>query len=278
MRLSLAAAAVVLTAAAVPLVVAAPATATTCDPGSGVSVVVDFKSLGGGVQTVCDAAGGGTKASTLFTRNGFELSYAQRQPGYVCRVEGVPTSDPCVNTSPASAYWGLWWSDGKSGKWTYASLGAQSLTIPAGGSVGFAWDDVDGSVTPGAAPPKQAAASPTPTPTAKPTPTPTVKPSPSVRPTPTPTVTESSTPTPTPTRTSTPTPSETPTPTESTSPSASATPTPTASDTPATDVVEPASAAVDLDDDGLPTWVPIAVIAVLFAGAGLVVAQRRRRS
>ncbi len=39
----------------------------------------------------------------------------------------MPADDPCVNTPPADAYWGLWWSDGTTGKWTYSSLGAASL-------------------------------------------------------------------------------------------------------------------------------------------------------
>ena len=104
------AAAVLVTAAAGLSLPVAPATGATCGDAGGVSVVVDFKGLGGGAQSVCDPSGGGTQASTLFTRNGFDLTYAQRQPGYVCRVEAVPASDPCVNTSPASAYWGLWWS------------------------------------------------------------------------------------------------------------------------------------------------------------------------
>ena len=80
----------------------------------------------------------------------------------MCRVEAVPASDPCVNTSPANAYWGLWWSDGRTGTWSYSSLGVTSLKIPAGGSVAFAWDDVDGSVKPASRRPKVAATPPTP--------------------------------------------------------------------------------------------------------------------
>ena len=46
---------------------------------------------------------------------------------------------PCVSTPPANAYWGLYWSNGTSGSWSYSSLGVGSLTVPAGGSVAFAW-------------------------------------------------------------------------------------------------------------------------------------------
>ncbi|MEJ7834532.1 MAG: hypothetical protein WKF79_16585, partial [Nocardioides sp.] len=133
-------------------VLAAPADAAACPTETGVSVIVDFNGLGGGVQGTCESDGGGKSASTLFAQAGFPLTYAQRQPGFVCRVSGVPTSDPCVNTSPANAFWALWWSDGKSGRWTYSTLGASSLTIPDGGYVGFSFDDVDGQAPPSTTP------------------------------------------------------------------------------------------------------------------------------
>ncbi len=79
---------------------AGPAAAAECRGSSGVTVVVDFNSLGGGVQGACVNRGG--RASSLFTSAGFPLKYAQRQPGFVCRVSGVPTSDPCTNTAPAT--------------------------------------------------------------------------------------------------------------------------------------------------------------------------------
>ena len=275
-----------MTAVAGPLAlgVTMPARSATCADAGGVSVVVDFKGLGGGVQSVCDADGGGQKAAGLFTGNGFELTYAQRTPGFVCRVEAKPASDPCINTSPANAYWGLWWSDGKTGKWTYSTLGVASLTIPAGGSVALAWDGVDGSATPGVAPPKNAAGqtptpTPTPTPTQKPTPTPTPEPTrtpepspePTAEPTPTSPGSEPPTPTPTPTASATPTPtgaiSEAPT--ESASPDGTNT---VPSEGP--DDTEVAAAAAD--DSGLPPWVPIGVIVLLFGAAAAFVVRRRR--
>ena len=146
------------------LVAVAPAaTAATCS-GAGVSVVVDFKGLGGGQQTGCVTGKGGSSAATILGAAGVELTRARNQPGFVCRVQQVPASDPCVNASPSDAYWALWWSDGSSGSWSYASLGVDQLEIPEGGSVGFAWDDQSGQVEPGTAPPKAPAASPSPSP------------------------------------------------------------------------------------------------------------------
>ncbi len=132
------------------VVAAAPASAATCADAAGVSVVVDRASLGGGVSTGCDADGGGKPASVVSPAGGAGLTYASREPGFVCRVNAVPASDPCQQASPADAYWSLWWSDGTSGTWTYSSLGAAGLKVPAGGSIG--WRFSTGSQSPPASP------------------------------------------------------------------------------------------------------------------------------
>ncbi|UFN45864.1 hypothetical protein [Nocardioides okcheonensis] len=147
-------------AAALAVLVAGPglalgsapaATAATCTSAGGVSVVVDYRELGGGTVTACAADGGGRSAAAIFASVGVSITYATRQPGFVCRVNGAPTSDPCVNTSPANAYWGLWWADGSRASWTYSSYGVGSLTVPAGGSVGWSWqqDRTAGTSVPG---------------------------------------------------------------------------------------------------------------------------------
>jgi hypothetical protein len=154
-----------LVAAGLVLLSQAPAAAAGCTGSGGVTVVVDYHQLGGGVQQACDADGGGKAASTVFPDSGFPLTYVQRQPGFVCRVSGAPSSDPCVNTPPARAYWSLWWSDGTSGSWTYASTGVGSLTVPDGGYVAFSWQGQDGKAAPGVAPtPRTAPTSPPPPP------------------------------------------------------------------------------------------------------------------
>ena len=161
------------------------ADAATCTSAGGVSVVVDYRELGGAAVTECAPDGGGKSASAVFASVGVDISYATRQPGFVCRVNGVPASDPCVNASPANAYWGLWWSDGTSSSWTYSSSGVGGLVVPAGGSVGWAWQQdraTTGAVPPAVAPPVNAAtptaspttseptsSSPTPSPTSSPT-------------------------------------------------------------------------------------------------------------
>lgn len=186
-------AATVLVAGGTVLVAPATAGAATCADGNGVSVVVDYRELGGSTVTACAANGAGKSAAAIFAEVSVKLSYAARQPGFVCRVNDVPAADPCVNTSPADAFWGLWWSDGTR-PWTYSSSGVGSLTVPAGGSVGWAWqqDRAAGqTVPPAVAAPKAPEPSPTatssPTATATPTASPTSSPtsSPSSSPSPT---------------------------------------------------------------------------------------------
>lgn len=132
---------------------ATPASAAACADAGGITVVVEANSLGG-TDVACVSASAPTLASALFPNAGHPLTYAQQQPGFVCRVDAVPADAGCQQASPASAYWGLWWSDGTDGTWTYSSLGARSLRVPPGGSVAFAWDDRSGEVRPATSAPR----------------------------------------------------------------------------------------------------------------------------
>ncbi len=264
---------------------AAAAPAAPCSGASGVSVVVDFNGLGGGVHQVCVPGGGGDPASSLFPAAGFSLNYASRQPGFVCRVNGVPASDPCVNTSPANAFWGLWWSDGDASSWTYSSLGAGSLNVPDGGMVAFSWDDVNGTAPPSAAASHPDAQPPPPQPSQPPN-----EPAP-----------EGEQQAPGSGPSSGPGHSASPGARPSSSPSASEDvehgkggmdrtrhPKPDASDevsptAPETSPTQPGaseagSAAEPQDSDGLPGWVAPGLIGLLFVAAGVVLALRRRGS
>jgi hypothetical protein len=140
----------------------APAAAqatTPCRSSEGVTVVVDFGSLGGGVEQHCEEAGAGIDAARLFESNGFPLTYVQRHPAFVCRVSGVPADDPCVNTPPTDAYWGLWWADGESPEWRYSTTSAGSLAVSGGASVALAWNDRLPESPPGVPAPVHAAGS-----------------------------------------------------------------------------------------------------------------------
>ena len=130
----------------------APAHAAACSNDAGVTVVVDFKQLGGGLDQDCVPDEG--TAADLFEAAGHTLANVQNQ-AFVCRVDGLPDADQesCARTPPANKYWGLWWSDGTSGTWTYSSQGAYSLDVPDGGAVAFAWNNTSTSAKPGVAPP-----------------------------------------------------------------------------------------------------------------------------
>ncbi|PVG81399.1 hypothetical protein DDE18_18090 [Nocardioides gansuensis] len=284
-----------LLAAALVGVPAAPAYAATCGAAGGVSVVVDFRELGGGLQTACAPAGGGRSAAAVVESVGHTLTYVQRQPGFVCRISGVPAADPCVNTPPSNAYWGLYWSDGTDGRWSYSSLGATSLTVPDGGSVAFAWQGAQ-SGAPAVPPPVRAQPEPSKTNTPSPTKTPTKTPTKSATPSPSPSQTQSPT-APPPAETS---PSATATPTASASATRSPTPVPTRSRTPRrtapaseeptttaptatpTDdagdpATDPGATAAEPASGSVPTWLVLSLLALLVAVAATVAVRARRR-
>jgi len=159
-------AAAALVAAAGVVLPAAPSSAATCAGDTGVSVVVDFTKLGGGVATGCVADGGGDTAASLFEVD-HDLTRVQQYPGAVCKVDNTPADAACQNMPPTDAYWGLFWSDG-SGGWVYSSEGVDSLNVPDGGSVAFAWQDGGDRDYPGVAAP-QTADEPSPSPSPSPT-------------------------------------------------------------------------------------------------------------
>lgn len=284
-----AAVALVATAAGSGLAASPDAAAAVCSGASGVSVVVDFSGNpdGGGVTTSCAADGAGRSASRVFPSAGYPLTYAQREPGFVCRISGAPSSDPCQVASPTDAYWGLFWSDGRDGAWHYATAGVGGIKVPQGGSLAFVWQDGGARDTPPVAPPKHAAQ-------------PTQPPS-------TPAQSASSTPTASPTvptqsvaPTSPGTPLVSPSATDPAAPSPSSSseaPLPSVS-VPATAINEPAQgessqaaaapegdlpssaepASESAEDGALPPWVLAIVFGVLGVAAAAVLVVRRRSS
>lgn len=147
------AAATVLVAAAGVVGAPSPAVAAACTSDSGVTVVVDFHELGGGVDQDCVADQG--QADDLFRAAGHTLENVRGQ-AFVCRVDGLPSAEQeaCARTPPSDAYWGLWWSDGTDGTWTYSSQSTYALDVPDGGAVAFSWNGSAGQARPGVAPPR----------------------------------------------------------------------------------------------------------------------------
>ncbi|MGB7982564.1 MAG: hypothetical protein WCF36_17420 [Candidatus Nanopelagicales bacterium] len=227
-----------LAGAAIIVVPAGPAAAAECPGSSGVTVIVD---TGSSISTRC-ASGDPRSGLAALSSAGFSVTQVQTQPGFVCRIDGLPSKDPCRVTPPTSAYWSYWYAP-KGGSWSYSSRGAGAHD-PAPGSV-EGWRFGSGQqprVSPPATPKPPA---PKPTPTKKPTKKPTAKPSPTKKPP----ATATKKPAPKPNQKPAATPkastarSSTPSPAATTKPKAGSTATPTPARAPATATSSPSSAA-----------------------------------
>ena len=118
--------------AAAGLLVAAPsAQAAACtSTSSGVTVVVTFPNRSTSVRC---APGDPSSGAAALQGAGFSYEQVQTKPGFICRIDGAPASDPCVRVPPTSAYWSSWYAK-PGGGWTYSSVGAYGRD-PAPGSV-----------------------------------------------------------------------------------------------------------------------------------------------
>ncbi len=268
------------------VVTASPASAATCSGTSGVTVVVD---RGGSISTKC-ASGDPSSALKALKAAGFSVDYPQQFPGsVVCRINGYPSSDPCVRMPPGNAYWAFFHAK-RGGSWVYSSNGVASYNPAPGSVVGFRFGS---GQQPGIAPPaptKISAPAPTKT-TPKPAPKPPrTKPTPKPAP-PAPKATSGSssstnagkaTPTP-PAKGTAPsskaasgTPSASPT--ASASATASATGTPTASPSETASDIAAAPTSVDADDNSSgpgSLLAGAALVALVAGGAGFAAWKRR---
>ncbi|HET8602632.1 MAG TPA: hypothetical protein VFM09_01785 [Marmoricola sp.] len=124
-------------AATLSLTGAADASGSLCSAKGGVDVVVDYGSLGGGVAEGC-AVHGAPTGDKAFAAAGYPLQYVPDQPGFVCAVAGKPAR--CTMPGSGDPWWGLFSSDGKSGKWTMAPVAVTKLKVPTNGAVAMVWE------------------------------------------------------------------------------------------------------------------------------------------
>ncbi|WP_428962935.1 hypothetical protein [Micromonospora fluostatini] len=162
-------------AAASSVVAPGPATAAGsagyCPDANGVTVVVDFKELGGGTVVRC-APGDQATGLAALKNAGFQIAGTLRWgEGFICRIEGKPSTstEKCVDTPPASAYWSYWHAP-HGGSWTYSDKGVLNRTPPTGSFEGWAFSlnrRADNAPRP-AVPPSRPAPPPRTTPPASP--------------------------------------------------------------------------------------------------------------
>ena len=158
-----------------PAALAAPSTGTPgyCTDSTGVTVVVDFQELGGGVVVRCfpHPISSSTGLSALQGAGFTPTGTARFGLGFICRIEGKPVAaeEPCIDTPPATAYWSYWYAP-NGGSWKYSSLGVSNHQVVLGGFEGwsFAKDKTAATVPPPRVAPHHAITTPTPTPTPTP--------------------------------------------------------------------------------------------------------------
>jgi hypothetical protein len=161
-----------------------------CPTAEGVTVVVDFQELGGGIVVRCapgPVVAGYTGLDALRDA-GFDPVGTRRYGlAFVCRIAGKPAPDQvlpidgdpnyreaCIDTPPPSAFWSYWYAPNK-GSWTYSQGGASNHDPIPGGFEGWSFSlnhTEDGAPPPGIAPTRP----PHPRPTKPPHPTPTTQP------------------------------------------------------------------------------------------------------
>ncbi|MEO5981623.1 MAG: hypothetical protein ABIQ13_04835 [Pedococcus sp.] len=142
------------------------AQAAACSGTTGVTVVVDY-----GATTTTSCAPGDPASAMSALKAVATVVSPQRYPGtVVCRIRGVPASDPCIQMPPASAYWAFFHAS-RGGSWSYSQSGVASYNPAPGTVIGFAFGS---GGAPDTAPP---AAASTPKPSSSSSPRPSTKPS-----------------------------------------------------------------------------------------------------
>lgn len=243
---------------------ASPASAAACSGTSGVTVVVDY----GGTESIRCASGDPTSGFDALARAGFSVTRVQQFPSAVCRINGYPASDPCVQMPPSNAYWSYWHAK-RGGSWSYYSLGPAS-SDPAPGTV-------EGWAFGAGAPPSVAPPAPTATPSSssstspKPRTTSSSSPTPSAGTSPHPSTTSSSS-AKKPSKTSSATPSPTTTTATAAIAATAATTSPTAGRTGA---MSPLAARTDDGSRRVGLLAGLGLIAALTGAASVVVWRRR---
>ncbi len=130
---------------------ASPAQAASgvCTSNKGVTVVVDYGPLGGGVTVRCAANADGSGLSALHAAGFSTQGTIKDGPGVVCRINNRPSraQEKCQTTPPVSAYW-RYWHASNGGSWAYSQSGAANRRVTAGGFEGWTFTSAKPGVRP----------------------------------------------------------------------------------------------------------------------------------
>jgi hypothetical protein len=147
-----------------------------CSDESGVTVVVDFRELGGDVVVRCATGPGGQGYTGLeaLTDAGFTVAGTLRWGmQFVCRIQGRPAAredlaipgddsyhEDCGDTPPDTAYWSYWYAS-NGGDWKYSTASAATRSTLKGGFEGCSFHLGTSSATPPPIAPKHSVEAPT---------------------------------------------------------------------------------------------------------------------
>jgi hypothetical protein len=121
-----------------------------CRDGQGVTLVVDFGSLGGGVNLRC-AAQPVNNGYDAFRRTNVSYETVSGKD-FVCRIAAKPENADCSGYPPGDYYWSYWWA--KPGEqWQYASKGAGAHKPVPGAYEGWSFVSSDTATPPRYPPP-----------------------------------------------------------------------------------------------------------------------------
>ncbi|MGP0100225.1 MAG: choice-of-anchor D domain-containing protein [Solirubrobacteraceae bacterium] len=99
-----------------------------CEPSTGVTVIVDDRTLGAGKVYVGCALGEQADGVEALQNAGFQLEGTSGYGlAFICRIDGEPTpaEQSCTTTPGSGAYWSYW--RGKpGGRWEFSGIGAKS--------------------------------------------------------------------------------------------------------------------------------------------------------
>ena len=133
------------TTSTVPEPVAPTITGEACQPGSGVTVVVDFTALDNTVVIGC-AAGPQASGNAALASAGF-VRTDEPGPGTTCTIDGLPTEGYpyCWLTG---GYWGYYNSPDRSTPWDFSMVGGDAGPLVEGSIEGWAWAPAFDGVAP----------------------------------------------------------------------------------------------------------------------------------